>query len=364
VCMRIRHGLAAGAVAATALSLPTTQAQAAAPTADGWSVGQVNALPGEDGIKTISVAPTGSAWSLGYRTVNGASVPLVQHLRGGRWTSVPGPGAGIGEIGTLDASSGRNVWVFGSPDDGSYASRWNGTSWKRTTLSSGYFLATSAEALGPANVWAVGGDRTKTAEHWTGSHWTGVPLPVPARAIAGVSSTHVYAGGTNGHQPAVMHWTGAKWVLARTPEPPLPDPAAVGVVNAVYAPSTRNVWAAGAYTWGCGESGDDVCDQPLLLHWNGKAWSYRLFAKGVNSPFTKVTGDGSLGVWLLQGGWNPKLVHVSGDRVTTVDAPRPSGHDLNLTTLAIRGRTVWAGGTEFPQGDPPDPTGDGVYLRH
>jgi hypothetical protein len=25
--------------------------------------------------------------------------------------------------------------------------------------------------------------------------------------------------------------------------------------------------------------------------------------------------------------------------------------------------SVWAGGVEFPQGDPPDPTGNGLYLR-
>jgi hypothetical protein len=46
-----------------------------------------------------------------------------------------------------------------------------------------------------------------------------------------------------------------------------------------------------------------------------------------------------------------------------VTAPRPSGHDINLTTLANQTSTVWAGGTAFPEGDPDDPTGNGLYLR-
>jgi hypothetical protein len=274
--VRISRGMAAGAVIAT-LPLAGGQAQAAAttvrPMTSGWSVGQVNSLPGEDEIKAISVAPTGSTWSVGYQTVNGASVPLVQHLVNGTWTTAKSPGSGLGEISTLDASSSKDVWVFGTPDDGSYATRWNGTSWTRTTLSSGYYFATAAEALSPTNVWAVGGDRTKTAEHWTGSAWESVPLPVPARAIAGVSSTHMYAGGTNRHQPAVMHWTGSAWTLAKTPKLALPDPAANGVINDIYARSASDVWAAGGFEWGCGDSGDDVCTQPLLLHWDGAAWS-------------------------------------------------------------------------------------------
>jgi hypothetical protein len=365
--VRISLGIAAGAVIAATLPLTGGRAHAAPatvrPMTSGWSIGQINSLPGEDEIKAISVAPTGSAWSVGYQTVDGASVPLVQHLLNGTWTTAKAPAGDLGEISTLDASSSKNVWVFGTPDDGSYATRWNGTSWTRTTLSSGYYFATAAEALSATDVWAVGGDRTKTAKHWTGSGWTDVALPVPARAIAGVSGTHVYAGGTNGHQPAVMHWTGSAWTLARTPRLALPDPAAVGVVNDVYARSASDVWAAGGFAWGCGDSGDDVCTQPLLLHWDGAAWSSMLFARGESSSFTQVTGDDSGGIWLLEGGWNPKLVDVSGDFVSTVEAPRPAGHDIHLTTLAVQGTTVWAGGVEFPQGDPPDPTGNGLYLR-
>ena len=81
---------------------------------------------------------------------------------------------------------------------------------------------------------------------------------------------------------------------------------AASVVNDIYARSASDVWAAGGFAWGC---------------------------------------------------------DVSGDFVSTVNAPRPAGHDIDLRTLAVQGGTVWAGGVEFPQGDPPDPTGNGLYLR-
>src|SRR4051812_36263924 len=61
---------------------------AKAPT---WSVAQTNTLPGEDGIKAISVAPTGSSWAAGYQAVGGKSVPLVQHLLSGKWTTAKSP---------------------------------------------------------------------------------------------------------------------------------------------------------------------------------------------------------------------------------------------------------------------------------
>jgi hypothetical protein len=361
--MRITRGLAL-AVAATAAFATAGQAQAAGgPTATGWSVAQTNTLPGEDGVKAITVAPTGSTWAAGYQASNGKSVPLVQHLLSGKWTTVKSPSSALGEVSALSASSSKNVWAFGTTTPGAYAARWNGTKWTRTTMTSSYYFVQDASALSASNVWAVGGDQTKSSLHWNGSSWKKVALPASARAIAGVSSTHVYAGGTYKSQPAVMHWTGSAWKLAATPKFTLPAQDAVGVIDDIYAPSTSNVWAAGGIDWSCGEDGDDTCTQPILLHWNGKKWSTKTFPQGYGA-FNQVTGDGSGGLWLLRGGWNPTLTHIVGSSVTTAAAPRPAGHDINLTALALQGTTVWAGGVAFPEGDPDDPTGNGLYLRN
>lgn len=332
--------------------------------ADTWTVAQTSTLPGEDGIKAITVAPTTSTWAAGSQTVNGKTVPLIQHLLSGRWTTAKSPSSSLGAVTALDASSSKNVWAFGGTGSHAYGARWNGTKWTTTTMTSSAYSVEGAWALSASNVWAVGGDQTTSSLHWNGTSWKKVAMPVPARAIDGVASTHVYAGGTYKNQPAVEHWTGKAWVLAKTPKLPLPEPDAVGVVNDVYAPSTNDFWAAGGFEWSCGEDGDDECSKPYLLHWNGKAWSSMTFPEkpGFGS-FSRVTGDGAGGLWVMRYGWDPQMTHISGDSVTTVDAPRPSGHDILINDLALLGTTVWAGGDAFPDGDPPDPTGNGVYLR-
>lgn len=329
-----------------------------------WSVAQTNTLKGEDGIKAITVAPTGSTWAAGYQTSNGKSVPLVQHLLSGKWTTAKSPSSSLGEVTALNASSSKNVWAFGSTGSHAYGARWNGTTWTTTTMTSSAYFVQDAWALSASNVWAVGGDQTRSSLHWSGSSWKKVTMPVPARAIDGVSSTHVYAAGTNGDQPAVEHWTGSAWVLARTPKLKLPNPDAVGVMNDIYAPTTTNVWAAGGFEWPCGVDGDDTCSQPYLLHWNGKAWSTTTFP---NQPdlgtYTRVTGDGGSGLWVIGYGWNPTMTHVVGNHATNVTPAHPTGYDIDIHDLALQGTTIWAGGIAFPEGDPDDPTGNGLYLR-
>jgi hypothetical protein len=342
------------------------QAQAATHKAAGpaWNVGQVNKLVGEDGIKAITVAPTGSTWAAGYQASGGKSVPLVQHLLSGKWTTAKSPSSSLGEVTALDASSSKNVWAFGATGSHAYGARWNGTKWTTTTMTSSYYFVQDAWTLSASNAWAVGGDQTRSSLHWNGSSWKKVTMPVAARSIDGFSSTHLFAGGTNGNQPAVEHWNGSAWVLAKTPKLALPNQDAVGVVNDVYAQSATNFWAAGGFEWPCGEDGDDTCSQPFLLHYDGKAWSTQTFPeKPGYGAFTRVTGDGTGGLWAMRYGWNVDMTHVVGSTVTTVTPEHPSGYDIDINDLALQGTTVWGGGVAFPEGDPDDPTGNGLYLR-
>jgi hypothetical protein len=355
----------AGVAIATAFAgtiVTAGQAYAAAP---GWKVAQTNGLPGEDGIKDITVAPTGSSWAGGYRTVSGKEVPLVQHLTSKGWTTVASPGSALGPVGAVTASSSKNVWAFGGLGATSHAARWNGSRWTTTSLPAN-FPVTDAAAFGAGDVWAVSGESGSTvryAEHWTGKSWKKVALPAVANALSAVSSKDVWAVGTHKGQPAVMHWNGSSWKLAKTPAFTLPDPdTGYGVLHDVLALSAQNIWAVGGIEWSCGEDGDDTCSKPLILHWNGRAWSSTLLAQG-QASFAKVAPDGAKGLWLLRGAWNPALVHLVGGKLTTAPAPLPAGHDVNITALATHEKTVWAGGVAFPTGDPDDPTGNGVYLR-
>jgi hypothetical protein len=349
-------------VALVGLLAGAGQANAADPV---WKVAQTNTLPKEDGVRAMTVAPTTSTWSGGYQTVGGKEVPLVQHLLGSAgWTTVKTPSSVLGEVSAISASYSKNVWAFAENGKVDKAMHYNGKTWSVSTLPS-YFIVTSAAAVSTNNVWAVSGNSESPltyAEHWTGKAWHKVNLPAGANAISAVSASRIYAAGKYKGQPAVMHYDGKKWALAHTPKFPLPDQYAEATMRDILALSSDNVYAVGGMEWACGEDGDSSCSQPIILHWNGKAWSSTVLAKTYAS-FLRVTEDGAGGLWLLIGGWDPDFWHVVGNSVTHVTAPRPAGHDINITDLATVGSTIWAGGVAFPEGDPDDPTGNGLYLK-
>jgi hypothetical protein len=328
-----------------------------------WKVAQTNNLPGEDTITALTVAPTGSSWAGGSQTVKDKEVPLIQHLTSKGWTTVKAPGS-AGRVTALSASSSKNVWSFAVDGSIDQPARWNGTSWQWTSALHG-FPATDAAAVSSANVWVVSGEPDsppKYAEHWTGKSWKKVTLPAAATSISAVSSKNVWAAGTRNHQAAVMHWNGSSWKLLKTPAFKLPDPYGNVELRDIVALSSNSVWAVGGITWSCGEDGDSTCAKPLILHWNGHVWTSKLLPQ-TYTPLTQIAYDGVKGFWLLKGAWDPALVHYTGGTLTTVAAPRPAGHDINMTALATHGKTIWAGGAAFPEGDPDDPTGNGLYLR-
>lgn len=91
-------------------------------------------------------------------------------------------------------------------------------------------------------------------EHWNGKAWEVKPSPNPARSgevhLTGVAATSRsnawavgYYLGPNGLQPLVEHWNGKAWKIKRTPKPGGQDNLLFGMA----AVSASNVWAVGDY---------------------------------------------------------------------------------------------------------------------
>ncbi|GAA4608900.1 hypothetical protein GCM10023195_35360 [Actinoallomurus liliacearum] len=341
--------------AALALGIGAGTAHAATPT---WQVTQTTKLPGDDVLSDVTVAPTGSTWAVGKRYVSGKTRPVVQHLSGTTWKDVKLPAGWSMPLNVVDASSSKSVWAFGS-EDGSVV-HWNGKKWTSAKFTGG-FRATDADVVGASDVWAVNGGTT--ARHWNGKKWTSVKLPAHIGTVHAVSAKNIWAGGSSGDKAVVAHWNGKSWKVVKTVSLAKPEPDATTSFADITV-SGKNVWAVGSQSWSCGEDGDDVCYKPLALRLTGTKSKSFVATKGVG--YTKAAADGSGGLWILQGAWNPALVHVTGDAFASSAAPRPAGHDVNLTALANRAgtKTVWSVGGSFPQGDPDDPTGDGVYVRN
>lgn len=346
-----------GGVAQAAVPGLATASGTAAGAASAWRVTQTTGIPGDDLISDIAVAPTGSTWAVGERFTAGNPAPIVQHLSKGTWHPVTLPKTLTKPLSMVDASYSKNVWALAW--DGTVV-RWNGKKWASSKLGGG-FRPTDVDVLSTSNVWVVG---QTGARHWNGRTWVAYKLPAAAEAVYAVSAKNIWAVGERGDKGAVMHWNGSSWKLVTTVSLPKPgDDAAVSLVGVTV--SAGHVWATGGQEWACGEDGDDQCFQPLALKLTGKTWKSFLGRQNGAGGFGRVAADGRGGVWMLQGSWNPSFAHVTGNKITFTVAPRPAGHDVNLTALAhVPGtRTAWSAGASYPQGDPDDPTGDGVYLR-
>jgi len=196
----------------------------------------------------------------------------------------------------------RDVWVFGEPyvpGNGLGTWHYNGRSWTRFASVG---ALTTASALSPASIWAVGG---KTAAHWNGSRWTLMSL---AKVLP---------------RDTLLCYSRA---------------------TAVYAVSASNVWAAGM--GGCENRGR----APLvLLHFNGTTWQRVLLTYRYGQPY-QVVPDGSGGLWIpVITGFQPPtftLLHYSGGHLRPVPLPLP-GSGLRMTVAHAPGSTVTFGAGAF-----------------
>jgi len=218
-----------------------------------WAASAAVTFP--SALEAVSAASPTDAWAVGdsYYSYTGAE-GLAEHWNGKTWTKFPVPGTGEynDNLVGVSAHSPTDAWAVtqvGTQAVGltSQVLHWNGKAWVQVAAPvrgpDGYaYILTGISVASPDSVWAVG-----------------------------------YGGDTS--DGIVLHWNGKAWswshILGQGDQ-----------LLAVTALSPSNVWAVGAlYTVGsAGEGGYTVL--PLVMHWNGKAWSR------VAAPVLKGTGTG------------------------------------------------------------------------
>src|SRR5205814_164972 len=115
----------------------------------------------------------------------------------------------------------------------------------------------SVVAISSNDVWAVGDTYTDgfyytLTEHWDGTQWTIVTSANPGKAnhlegLAAVSSNDVWAVGEYsslavvGFQPIILHWNGTAWTVA----PAAPTGPTLGILYGVVALAGNDMWAVG-----------------------------------------------------------------------------------------------------------------------
>jgi hypothetical protein len=263
-------------------------------------------------LQGVAARSASDAWAVGFyygRRDNGPRT-LILHWNGRTWAKLPspGPGAVLNWLESVSAISARNAWAAGYTGTADYGPQplvlhWNGRTWTRQRIPNPHrFFRTlsGAAAVSGTDVLAVGsfsasgcGTRDRSyvphwnamALRWDGESWAAVATPTPdgrtagLAAVAGISASDAWAVGgfravrCGNPLPAddtlILRWDGHTWTRVTSP-----DPSTCGnELAGVSAVSADDAWAVGDRSVSC-RSGSPVL-RPLILHWNGRAWSVR-----------------------------------------------------------------------------------------
>jgi hypothetical protein len=250
-----------------------------------WAQVQTPPFSGQSAAfnSVLALSPT-NVWGAGENVVDGVGIiPLFEQWNGKTWTVANSPSAN-GFIQKLAGTGARDIWAVGyttSTIAKPLIEHFNGTEWHQVSAP---FPGTGGQlygvvALSPTNVWAVGfatlaevgnAQQIRTSpvqtliEHWDGQSWQIVPSPnigTPSvfqrnalYGIAALSPTDIWTAGQfqlpdgSGSQLTLaLHWSGAAWSIAPTPD--------VGLATAfrgvgVAQPSTVFLVGTGAFGGG------------------------------------------------------------------------------------------------------------------
>ncbi|CAN5139992.1 hypothetical protein BH20ACT24_BH20ACT24_12280 [soil metagenome] len=208
-----------------------------------------------DELHAIDAIAPDDVWAVGeYWDEDADPQPLTMHWDGSSWTVVPNDcGTFVGLRGVTVISPDL-LWAVGDAT----TCRYNGTSWikvpspqPRLQLNEIGYPLQDVSGTGPNDVWAVGArviDNPKFvtfasfSEHWNGTRWVRVD-DLPGQILNGVDAIapdDVYAVGTTGSSPLIVHNDGSRW------EPvPTPDADEGGELFGVEEAAANDLWAVG-----------------------------------------------------------------------------------------------------------------------
>ncbi len=295
---------------------------------------------------SMAVTSTRGAWAFAQTTAK----PAAWRLRGSAWSQVPFPGRAHEQVLAAGASAADNVWAFASLPQGSgRALRWDGTRWAVVRQFSK--VIGGGLVLGPGDVWVFGepfvpGNGLGTW-HYNGRSWTRFTSAGAMTTASALSPSSIWAVGGK----TAAHWNGSRWSLTSLAGV-LPRDTLLchSQVTGVYAVSGSNVWAAGM--GGCENRGRAPF---VLLHFNGTFWKRVVLLYSYGQPM-QVVPDGSGGLWIpVITGFNPPaltMLAYSGGHLRPVPLPLP-GSNLRMTVAHVPGSTVTFGAGAFYRGGLP-----------
>ncbi|WP_017558956.1 hypothetical protein [Nocardiopsis baichengensis] len=346
---KARRAGTAGAVAATALAATALAGPAHADAAQ-WR--QVHGAP-EDGGSFTAVAAAGpdAVWAFGDDSAQGPGATRIHRWDGTEWTPEDVPEGATVEPDTADAVGGQ-VWAAGTTPGGqAVVLHRDGGSWTAPRIDPALHPTDLAAADTDA-VWMLSRpvDGYDRAVFFDGEIWRDYPAPSVSQAVAAAGPDAVFAvGSRDDGQPGAERWDGERWSPMEVPEVDLPSGESDAVFTDVLARSADDVVAVGHLFWKDGE--DMNHHRPLVGRYDGREWTVE--TGGEPGSYTAVADAGDGGLWVVDRGWNPVMVHIAADGTTTGQPLSDEKYDLSMAAVdTVPGGGAVAAGTAFEQGDP------------
>ena len=279
------------------------------------------------------------------------------------WQAVANP-VTKGDLTAITALADNDVYAVGYrtltlTDVEAVLLHWDGVAWTQHSTLPRNSFPQGLSVRSATDIWAVGAG----SAHWDGTAWTNIPLgappgppppgtppgPPPPRIVPDVVATapdgsawlagRQAPGSIKDGVPAVAAFDGTKWV-----QQTLPADLGKGELTGISLVSKTDIWVAGS-TFAA--TAADAA-KPLLLHWDGTAWSKVDAPTVPGNPtwLTGVTAFSANDVWAVGATYGPQgdlpyALHYDGRKWTvTVAPPVPDGR------LRAVGRTasgqIWA----------------------
>lgn len=339
---------AAGALAAAVLAAGGAAWPAAAASTNGSGAAPDAFLSIKCYFAGVATTSSSDAWAVGA-TCGHVIRPILAHWDGSAWTHVsPGALPSFGTLNAVTAVAGGD-WAVGAA--GSVTGRrplilrLTGSTWRRVRLPDvGRGFLSGVAATSASNAWAVGNltGGPRLILHWNGSTWRRVPLPEVARGgffgVAATSARNAWAvGNTAAGGPFIMHWNGTRWRRVATPGRAGHDEILFGVT----ATSAKNAWAVGDEDLGVLKA------RPLILHWNGTAWTRAQSPNPIgDSGLGGVDASSATNAWAVgaDGSEHPLTLHWDGSSWTAVPNPGTALASLHGVSIGPSGH-AWAVGS-------------------
>lgn len=270
----------------------------------------------------------------------------------------------------VSALSDSDVWAVGKFNtlsggviDQTLSEHWNGSAWSVVSTPNVGSLGSellAVSAVADNNVWAVGdfstsndvSGRRTLIEHFDGSKWLVVPSPSPSQqgdfltGVTALAANNVWAVGwfvPGGLAPLILHWNGTAWSVVTNGVP------SDGILHSITALSPNDIWAVG-------ESGAGPTN--FEMHWNGVQWSVApsaSFPSGGQESLRGVSAASSNDVWAV-GSYAPTIfaelqtlaVHWDGKQWSKVTTPDVDAFfNLLFSVAVVKSNDAWAVGYAY-----------------